>query len=571
MTDADHDTTAAAIPVADSAPGPTPVDVAPAHQPSPPFVPPHASESLGSGTSIELDSTHTAINAPTDQSAPVLPTGDGLGGRRDGSPREVAPEAGKPEEAIHFQTYHSDLLLLRDITAAMLPTPIAAEPGANTVGDTLPCEVAPDGLRVAFCHDSIGCDLRVPFAAGTTSSGTGLFHIPAQILRLAALQVVKNKPKPKTGPTLLQATIRSLAPRAIYHGVPDEPVHWTFLPRTSDGKLLYGGAKLKFSASADTSTPLEEDPGLSDPVQISPDRIRTALLATKPAAATKIDALPKLSQVAIEDGVACASNERMYAYHSDMALAGLSFRVAATDIPVLTSLMRHLDPTATTLRTAGRMCVIQDARLTIRFTQPFDTLPVIKPRSRLQPTLVMQCEHSELMKLVDIAFLTARTNPDAQRRLQLHLRVALIDGEIALKADATWNDDRWGMDRFRGDLRSIIMEPEQTRSLRERLSPPPSPTLTPDHKHAEEIPARQEAPPAIELGRYVVSDLLRAIRPLRSGLLRLEFIDDRALIVSETTVEYSTDYVMTSRTQEDTYGLPQRRSKRWDAPSRLRA
>ncbi|WP_157085585.1 hypothetical protein [Methylobacterium sp. Leaf99] len=463
------------------------------------------------------------------------------------------------------------MLLLRDITATMLATPIAAEPGANTVGDTLPCEVAPDGLRVTFCNGSISCELRVPYTLGTLSSGNGRFQIPSQILRLAALQVVKNKPKTKTALARLQATSRSLAPRAIYQGVPDEPAHWTFLPRTSDGKLLYDGAKLNFSASADTSTPLEKDPGLSDPVQIFPDRIRTALLATKPAAATKIDALPKLSQVAIEDGVGCASNERMYAYHSDIALAGLSFRVAATDISVLTSLMRHLDRTATTLRTAGRMCVIQDARLTIRFTQPVDTLPVINLRSSLQPTLAMQCEHKELIELVNKAFLTARTDPDAQRRLQLHLRVALIDGEIALTADATWRHPKSGMDRFRGNLRSIMIEREQARSLCERLSPPPSPTLTSDRKHTEEILARHVAPSAIEIGRYVVSDLLRAIRPLRSALLRLEFIDDRALIITETTAEHSTDYVMTSKTQEDTYGMPQRRSKRWDAPSRLRA
>ncbi|KMO43610.1 hypothetical protein VQ03_07440 [Methylobacterium tarhaniae] len=256
----------------------------------------------------------------------------------------------------------------------------------------------------------------------------------------------------------------------------------------------------------------------------------------------------------------------MYAFHSDIAVAGLSFRVAAQDISALTSLMRHLDPTATTLRTAGLMCVIQDTRLTIRFTQPLDNFPVIKPRSSHRPTLAVQCEHAELSRLVDIAYLTAHEDREAQRRLRLHFRVALVDGQITFGTEATWE-----VNRFRGDLRSIIIEPEQAHSLRERLSPPLSPTLTPDREHAEEGPTQPEAPPTIELGRYVVSDLLRAIRLLRSSFLLLEFIDDRALIVSETTAEYTTDYVMVSGTQDDTHGLPQRRSKRWDAPSRLRA
>lgn len=563
MTDVEHDITPAALPVAGPAPGPTPVDAAPAHQPAPTFVIPHPYEPLRSGASTEVDASPTAVDAPIDRPVPDLSDCSGMGIGRDGGPPATVPEPGEPEDAIHFETYHGDLLVLRDVAATMLPTPVATEPGAQVADTSVPCEVAPDGLRFVFCDGPVSCQVRVPFADGTMPSGTGRFQIPAQMLRLAALQVVKNKPKPKNPSTRPQSSSRSLAPRAIYQGVPDEAAHWTMTPRKSNGQLLYGGTDLNFSAPTDTSMPWEEDLGLNEPVQILPDRVSAALRSTKPAAGTRIDALPKLGQVAIDAGVACASNLRMYAFHSDTALDGLSVRVAESEISSLTSLMRHLNPTATTIRTSDRTCVLEDARLTIRFTQPFDTFPVIKPRSLLMPTLAMQCEHSEITRLITIALIIAGSESEARRRLQLQFQITLVDGQIALKIDAAW-----GVHRCEGSIGSITMQPEQASDLRGRLSPSPSGALDPDCEHAGEVTVQHEPVRVIKLGRYVASDLLRAIRPLRSGLLRLEFIEDKALIVSETMAQHRTDYVLVSGTQDETHGLPQRRSKRWDAPSR---
>ncbi|MCP1550191.1 MULTISPECIES: hypothetical protein [Methylorubrum] len=509
---------------------------------------------------MDVDASSTAVDTQVDQPASALFDCSGMGGGKDCGPSEDMQEAGEPEDGIRFQTYHIDLLQLRDVTATMLPMPVAAEPDGKDVETRVPCEVTPDGLRFDFCNGSIRCQVRVPFAGGTNSSGAGRMQIPAQILRLAALQVVKNKSKPKKTSTRPQSSNRSLAPRAIYQSVPDEPAHWTMKSQTSDGRLLYGDTELNFFAPTDTGMPWEDNLELSDPIQIFPDRVSTALRAAKPAAATRIDALPKLSQVAIEDRIACASNQRMYAFHSDPALAGLSFRVAESDISKLTSLMRHLDPTATTFRSSGRTCVIQDPRLTIYLTQPFDTFPVINPRSSLQPTLAMQCEHAELSRLVDIALLTASANSDGQRRLQLKLRIALVDGQIALGMDAAW-----AANRFRNDCCSVMMDPEQASNLRGRLSRS-SHILNLEREQAGEASAWHDPAPAIELGRYVVSDLRGALRSLRSGLLCLEFLEDKALLVSEAMAEHRTDYVLASGTQDDTHGLPPRRSKRWDAP-----
>lgn len=565
MMDADPDITPAALPAANSAPSPTPGDAAPSHLPEPTFLVPRAPQPIGSGASPEADASSTAVDAPIDRPVPNLRECGGLGSGRDGGPPATAPEPSGTEDAIHFQTYHSDLLVLRDVAATMLPTPVTTEPGAMVADHSVPCEVARDGLRFTFANGPVRCQVRVPYAGGTIPSGAGRFQIPAQILRLAALQVVKNKPKPKVPSTRPQSSSRSLAPRAVYQGVPDEAARWAMTPRTSSGKLLYGGTDLNFSAPTDTSLPWEEDPGLNEPVRILPDRVRAALRSTKPAAATRIDALPMFSQVAIEAGVACASNLRMYAFHSDTALDGLSLRVAEAEISTLTSLMRHLNPTATTIRTSDRTCVLQDDRLTIRFTQPFDTFPVIKPRSSLTPTLAMQCEHSEITRLITVAVIIAGLDSEARRRLQLQFQITLVGGQIALKIDTAW-----GVSRCECSLGSITMEPEQASDLRARLSRSLSPALDPVCEHAGKAGVRDEPARAIKLGRYGASDLLRGIRPLRSGLLRLEFVEDKALIVSETMAQHRTDYVLVSGTQDETHGLPQRRSKRWDVPSRLR-
>lgn len=565
MTDVDPNFTPAALPVADPAPGPTPVDAAPTQQSEPTFAVSRTPESLGSGASTEVGASPATADAPIDRPVQDLPDCGGMGRGRDSGPPATALEPGEPDDAIHFQTYHGDLQVLHDIAATMLPTPVETEPGAQVADTSVPCEVAPDGLRFTFSNGPVSCQVRTSFADGTMPSGTGRFLIPAQILRLAVLQVIKNKPKLKNQSTRPQSSSRSLAPRAVYRGVPDEAVHWTMTPRTSSGQLLYGGTDLNFPAATDTSVPWEEDPGLNEPVPILPDRVRAALRSTKPAAATRFDALPKLGQVAIEAGVGCATNLRMYAFHCDAALDGLSLRVAESEISTLTSLMRHLNPTATTIRTTGRTCVFQDARLTIRFTQPFDTFPVIKPLSSLSPTLAMQCEHSEITRLITIALILAGADPDARRRLQLQFRITLVGEQIALKIDTAW-----GVGRCGGSLGSITMEPEQATDLRGRLRRSPSPALEPICEHAGEAAVRDEPARAIKLGRYVASDLLRAIRLLRSGLLRLEFVEDKTLIVSETMAQHRTDYVLVSGTQDETHGLPQRRSKRWDAPSRAR-
>lgn len=562
MTDVGHDTMPAALSVADTTLSLVPVNAAATNYLGPPFELPPVSDPIGCDASAEVNASLTAVDTPIDQHPPILPDFGGNGGGRDGEPSEAPREAGDPDEAIRFQTYHSDLLMLRDITATMLPTPIAARPDAKAADIQVSCEAAPDGLRIAFLDGPVTCRIQAPFAGGTAPSGAGRFQIPAQILRLAALQAVKNKPKPKKATTHPLLANTSLAPRATYQGIPDRPADWTIKPRTSDGRLLYGGTDLNFTAPTDTSTPWEEESGLSEPISISPDRICAALRAAKPGAATRIDALPRLSQVTIDDGVAYAFNQRLYAFHSDPALAPLSFRVAESDISKLLSLMRHLDPTSTTFRTSGRACVFQDARLVICFTQPFDALPVIKSRSLLEPTLAMQCEHAELTRLVDIALCTAGADQDAHRRLQLHLRMALIDGQIALKMDAAWKANR-----FRRDGCSVMMEPEQASNLRRRLSLSAAQTRDLAGEHAADPSEDHGTASSIELGRYVASDLLRVIRTLRSGLLRLEFIEGKALFVSEIMAEHRTDYVLVSRTQDDTHGLPARRSKRWDAPS----
>ena len=565
MVDADPYITPATLPAANSAPSPMPGDAAPAHLPEPTFLVPCASEPFGSGALPEVDDSPIAVDAPIDRPVPNLPECGGLGSGRDGDPPATAPEPMGTEDAIHFQTYHSDLLVLRDVAATMLPTPTTTEPGAMDAEHSVPFEVGPDGLRFTFANGPVRCHVRVPYASGTIPSGAGRFQIPAQILRLAALQVVKNKPKPKVASTRLQSLSRSLAPRAVYQGVPDEAVRWAMTPRTSSGKLLYGSTDLNFSAPTDASMPWEEDSSLNEPVRILPDRVCAALRSTKPAAATRIDALPRLSQVAIDAGGACASNLRMYAFHSDTALDGLFLRVAESEISTLTSLMRHLNPTATTIRTSHRTCVVQDDRLTIRFKQPFDTFPVIKPRSSLTPTLAMQCEHSEITRLVTIAMIIAGLDSEARRRLQLQFQIILVGGQLTLKIDTAWRGSR-----CEGSLGNMTMEPEQASDLRARLSRSLSQAHDPVFDDAGKAAIRDEPAPAIKLGRYGASDLLRSIRPLRSGLLCFEFVEDKAMIVSETMAQHRTDYVLVSGTQDDAHGLPQRRSKRWDAPPRLR-
>ncbi|MGU3662591.1 hypothetical protein ACLBX9_00150 [Methylobacterium sp. A49B] len=565
MTDVDHDTLPAAAPVANPTPGPMPVDAAPTPQPEPTFVVPPTPEAIDSGGSTEIGVSLTTADASIDRSVPDVSDCGGMGSGRDGGPPATASEAGEPEDTLHFQTYCGDLLVLRDVAATMLPTPVATEPGAQVEDTSVPCEVTLDGLRFTFSNGLVVCQVRTPFAHGTTPSGAGRFRIPAQILRLSALQVVKNKPKPKNASTRPNSSSQSLIPRAIYQGVPDKAAPWTITPQTSAGQLLLDNTVLTFPAPTDTNMPWEEGPELSEPVRILPDRLSAALRLTKTAAATRRDALPRWSQVSIQDGVACASNLRMYAFHNDNALDRLLLRVAESDISTLTSLMRHLDPAATTIRTSGRMCVIEDARLTIRFEQPFDSFPVIKPLSLLKPTLAFQCEYSAIMRLISQALIVAGSDPDAHRRLQLHLRVTLIDGQINLK-----NKTTWGKNCCENSLGSIILEPEQASDLRGRLSPSRSEARHTNREDLVEAPEQPSPAPAIELGRYVASDLLRAIRPLRSGLLRFDFIDNKALIVSETMAQHRTDYILVSGTQDETHGLPQRRSKRWDAPARNR-
>lgn len=488
------------------------------------------------------------------------------------------------EGTIDFKTHHGDLSVVAAVLAVMAPDPPTGGSGTHTEPTMLVCEVGPDGLWLVLGTSAQPCRVRMPLVASPIQVEAARFHLPARILRMAAAQRPKqDKPRrrkaDRTQRRMPSSAFRPREPNDVHDG----PMSWMIVPHESRGQLTFGTFTFHFASPPVILPPEREVYAQGEVRAISPESLRGALLAARPAAGRDREDPPNWCQVEIVDGQARAANKRMYAVHQSSSLTDLRLRIACADIGTLTALMAHLDRTATILRSQGDLIVMDDGRLSVGFRQPREPLPFLQPIESLPRSLYLDCAADKFKQILDLAQSLIPTGREARDGLQVQLQLVLNEDGAVLRASGIWEKNVLQ----RHDI-GVMMTPEQVRAVRERLSHGPRTDV--DIEPVDEVP---EPPTPItaslaaaasgdtettcesveasedrvfELGRYPFAELVRAAVHVRAALLRLEFIDAKAIVLSVTANDYSTTYLIPARAEDTMPGLPGRRSTRKGGP-----